>query len=66
MNKLFDHSLPLICCGYYLLISYGVVRLPPPRQQKFDKYTGKKKTLLLAVAYIAIAWSIYLIIRDLS
>ena len=65
MNKLFDHSLPIICCGYFLLIAYGVVKLPQPRQQKFDGFMSRKRPLLLSVAYIVIALSIYLIIRDL-
>ena len=65
MNKLFDHSLPILCCGYFLLIAYGGVKLPQPRQQKFDEFISRKKLLLLSVAYIIIALSIYLIIRDL-
>lgn len=65
MNKLFDHSVPIFGCGYFLLIAYGVVRLPQPRQQKFDEFMSKKRPLKLAVAYSLIAFSIYLIIRDL-
>ena len=66
MNKIFDHSLPIICCAYFLLIAYGIVKLPPPRQQKFDAFMSRKRPLMLAVAYIIIAFSSYLIIRDLS
>ena len=66
MNNLFEHSLPIIACGYYLLIAYGVVKLPQPGQQKFDAYSSRKKALLLSAAYIIIVLSIYLIIRDLK
>jgi len=66
MNKLFNHSLPIICCGYYLLIAHGVVKLPPTRQLKFDEFMSRKKPLMLSAAYIIIAYSIYLIIGDLS
>lgn len=65
MNKLFDHSLPIILCGYFLLIAYGVVKLPQRRQQRFDEYMSRKRPLLLSTAYLVIALSIYLIIRDL-
>ena len=66
MDKLFDHSLPILCCGYFLLIAYGVVKLPAPRQQKFDDFMSRKRPFLLAVAYLIIALSIYMIVRDLK
>jgi len=66
MNQLFENSLLIISCGYYLLIAYGVVKLPQRGQQKFDQYSSRKKTLLLLAAYIIIAWAAYSIIRDLS
>jgi|GEM_PF-6899959 len=66
MNNLLDHSLPIICCGYFLLLSYGVVKLPPPRQQKFDQYMSRRRPFVLTAAYIVIAWSVYLIVRDLA
>jgi hypothetical protein len=66
MNDLFEHSLLLLGCGYYLLIAYGVVKLPPQRQQKFDALMKKRRVLLLVVAYILIGVLVYLIVRDLS
>jgi hypothetical protein len=50
-----------------VLILYMVNRTltKQPRKQKFDEFMSRKKPLLLSVAYIVIALSIYLIIRDL-
>jgi hypothetical protein len=66
MNKLLYHSVPIICCGYFLLIYYGVVKLPQPKQKRFDEYMSKKRPFLLTMSYVIIALSILLIIRDLS
>jgi len=66
MNKIFEHSLLLLGCGYYLLIAYGIVKLPPLRQQKFDELMRKRRVLLLALAYVIIVLLIFLIARDLS
>jgi hypothetical protein len=66
MNKIVDHSIPILCCVYYLLIAYGVVKLPPQRQQKFDALLQKRKTLYVVAAYVIIALSIFWMVWDLS
>jgi hypothetical protein len=65
MSQLFEHSLLFLGCGYYLLIAYGVVKLPQKGQQRFDGYSSRKKAFMLMGTYVVMAWLVYLIVLDL-
>jgi hypothetical protein len=66
MDKIWNYCIPLICGVYYLLIVYGIVKLPQHRQLQFDGYSKTKKKVFIILAYALIAASAIAIIWDLA
>jgi hypothetical protein len=63
-GDLLNHSLLLLGCIYYALISKGVVKLPRASQDRFDRQTNKRKQLWLVLDCILIIILIILIVKD--
>jgi hypothetical protein len=62
-SDLLNHSLLLLGCIYYALISRGVVKLPRASQERFDRQTNKRKQLWLILDCILIV-ALVILIKD--